>query len=337
MAPHAPYTLPGFIQDLPPRWAHFCLHIEKFVVGTLGLDLAGARLVVGFSGGADSTALLILLHCLAKKNSGQIIACHLDHVIRPESADDARWCAELCAALGVEFRVERVDVPALAADMSVGLEEAGREARYAFFERVRLERDATHVAVAHHLDDLCEDVLMRLTRGTAWPGLAGMAGVDPKRHLVRPLLLMRKAELVSFLSDISVEWRDDHTNQDVSMTRNRVRHSLLPLLLEENPNFPESVARMWQVGQIDQEYWAGMIPASGDTLEDSLLNSAHPALRLRLYKAFLDRLGPGQALADTLFNLDAAWQERRVGAVLQFPGKKTATVRSHGIVFGHSH
>ncbi|WP_366141548.1 tRNA lysidine(34) synthetase TilS [Pseudodesulfovibrio sp.] len=301
------------------------------------MDLSKKTLISACSGGADSTALLLVLHWLASRSGGRVVGVHLDHGLRPESGDDAAFVRGLCDALGVECVVRRVDVADLAETSGVGLEEAGRNARYALFAEVLAGHGGDAVAVAHHLDDLAEDVLMRLVRGTGWPGLSGMAGYDPVRRLLRPFLLTRKAELTGLLADIGVGWREDCSNSDERWTRNRVRHAILPLLLEENPNFPEAVARLWRLGALDAGYWAEQTTGADGLLDNRRLHAAHKALRLRLYKSALDGIGGGQVLADTLFRLDTAWTEGRIGAVFQFPGDRTAAITASGVLFSAKH
>ncbi|MEF2229546.1 MAG: tRNA lysidine(34) synthetase TilS [Pseudodesulfovibrio sp.] len=331
-------VIPRSLQDLPPRWAHFCLHIERFVVDELGFDLKGKTLVSGCSGGADSTALLLVLHCLSLRNHGRVVAVHLDHRLRPQSGEDAAWVRGLCASLGVECVVREEDVAGIADTEGIGMEEAGRNARYALLAGIMETHGGHGMAVAHHLDDLAEDVLMRLLRGTGWPGLSGMVGHDPERRLFRPFLLTPKAELIRFLGEIGVGWREDGSNLDSRWTRNRVRNFLLPKMLEENPNFLESVSRLWRVGCADADYWGALTASqAGPLIANVVLIKSHKALRLRLYKAALDGVGGGQALADTLFKLDIAWQEKRIGATFQFPGDKTATVAPSGVVFSAKH
>jgi tRNA(Ile)-lysidine synthase len=330
-------AMPNSLQDLPPKWAHFCLGIERFITDDLALDTTGMTLAVGLSGGADSTALLLCLHWLAVKNGGRVVAAHLNHRLRPEADNDARWAAALCESLGVPCVVREEDVAALAASRGVGVEEAGREARYILFADVLAQHGADFITLGHHLDDLGEDVLMRLARGTAWPGLSGMVGRDDGRRLLRPLLLTPKSTLTRFLTALGVPWREDATNSDPRWARNRIRATVMPLLLQENPNFLDAVARLWRVGSADRDYWDAMTRNTGTTLSDTTLAEAHRALRLRLYKAALDGLGPGQPLADTLFGLDRAWQDRRIGATFQFSGEKTAAITAAGVVFSVGH
>ncbi len=332
-----PLNIPLTLQDLPPKWAHFCLRIEKFIVEDLSINLNKKCIVSAFSGGIDSTCLLLVLHYLSLKNSGRVIAVHLDHKLRAESADDAQWAQLVCDTMGVECVVESKDIKAFADKCNMGIEEAGRKARYDFFQDVLTAKSCDYISVGHHLDDLCEDVLMRLTRGTGWPGLSGMKANDPDRHLVRPLLLTPKDTLTEFLNDIDMPWREDASNSAPAWTRNRIRNDVMPLLLKENPNFPESIARLWKLGKIEEQYWAAQVTDSSDTIFNTVLDQAHQALRLRLYKSSLDNLGKGQALADTLFKLDRAWRMNRVGSSFQFPGNKTATIVAHGVVFCRTH
>ncbi|MBI9078213.1 MAG: tRNA lysidine(34) synthetase TilS [Pseudodesulfovibrio sp.] len=335
--PQAPFVIPHTLQDLPPKWAHFCLHVEKFIAEDLNIDLIGKSIVTAFSGGADSTCLLLIMQYLALKNGGRVVAVHLNHNLRLEAAEDSRWVQSVCDAMGIKYVVESKDIRALAQECSIGLEEAGRNARYELFQQVMIASSADYLAVGHHLDDLCEDVLMRLTRGTGWPGLSGMAGYDPARNLIRPLLLTSKTTLMEFLTDIHLEWREDASNTDSEWARNRIRNNVLPLFMKENPNFHESIARLWKLGRIEEHYWATRTTNISDTLSNEILKDAHQALRLRLYKASLDKHGQGQALANTLFKLDRAWLENRVGSKFQFPGNKTAAITASGVVFSCTH
>ncbi len=339
-----PLKPPERLQDMPPKWAHFCLGVEKFILRDLGLDLVGRKIIVAFSHGGDSTALLLLLNALGRKNGFEIAAAHLDHMLRPESGEEARSAKRFCLDMGIRIHCESADVSGFAKEKGLGLEEAGREVRYAFLERVSRKEKADYIALGHHLNDLAEDVLMRLGRGTGWPGLSGMSGYDPARRIVRPLLLVPKEQLIEFLRELSISWLEDLSNADAAYKRNRVREEVLPRFVEENPNFLDSVARLWRQGQADDLYWSERISgfpvlAEGDkyTLPRENLFDASKAFRLRLYKHVLDRLGNGQALADSLFRLDKAWLEMSVGSEIQFPGDKIVIITSKGLVFCKDH
>lgn len=331
------------LQDLPPKWARFCLGVERFAAQQLGHPLAGASCVLGCSGGADSTALLVLIALLQRQSGGTLLAVHLDHCLRQESGQDAAFVRGLCENRNIPLVLERQDVARLAHDMGAGLEEAGRTARYALLERVRQERSADVILVGHHLNDLAEDQLLRLARGSGWPALGGMAAWDPARRLLRPLLLTPKAMLEDFLTSLRQPWRTDATNAQPCATRNRVRQSILPAMLRENPAYLDAAARLWRQARVDREHWDAELRAAQGTgpktdggagvLSAALLSASPAALRLRLYKQALDSLGPGQARCDALMRLDELWRAKASGKSLGFPGDKEARIGKAGIAF----
>lgn len=332
---------PARVQDLPPRWARFCLGIRTFAARELGCDFPALPCLVAVSGGADSTALLRMAALLRRMHGGSLHVAHLDHGLRPESGQDAGFVNDLCSGLDVPLTVERCDVAALSRERGVGLEEAGRLARYEFLERVRRACGAQVILLAHHLGDLAEDQLLRLGRGAGWPALGGMPAHDPARRLLRPLLLTQRTELEAFLKALRQPWREDATNALPICARNRVRHELLPALLRENPNYLASAARLWRQARLDAAHWqgvlAGLAPAPLEDgallLSADALNAASSAARLRAYKRTLEILGPGQPLGDTLFRLDELWQMRATGKVLRFPGDKEARIMKSGVRF----
>jgi tRNA(Ile)-lysidine synthase len=207
-----------------------------------GMPPPSSTLVVGLSGGADSVALLDALASLRRRRRFRVVAAHLDHRLRPGSAEDAAFCAELCRALDVPLRVGGADVRARAASEKGGLEQAARRERYAFLRRVRDEESAFAVAVAHTRDDQAETLLLRLLRGA---GATGLAGMRPRSgDVVRPLLGVSRDEVLAHLRERGLEWREDPSNADTAHRRNRVRHELVPYLEERfNPGIRASLAR----------------------------------------------------------------------------------------------
>lgn len=330
------------LQDLPPKWARFCLGVRSFASQELGRPFSTAPCLVACSGGADSTALLVLTALLCRKDGGRVMAAHLDHGLREESRADAAFVRELCDFLHIPLVMERCNVAALAREAGTGLEEAGRNARYALLEQVREDAGAKLILLGHQLNDLAEDQLLRLTRGAGWPALGGMPGHDAARSLLRPLLLTPRDRLEAFLTACGTAWRVDQSNLGLEATRNRVRHELLPLLLRENPSYLDAAARLWRQARMDDSYWASGVDALRDALPGpdpqgrlllpaQALDSAPAPLRLRLYKAVLDSLGPGQALSDSLFRLDELWRQAARGKRLRFPGDKEAVITKAGI------
>ena len=316
-------SLPSRMQDLPPAQARLCMDVVRFVRRNCG-ELP-RRAIAAFSGGADSTALAVILRCLGVP----LVLAHLDHGLRPESGAEAEAVRRFAARLGVDCVVRRADVEALARSEGVGLEEAGRRARYAFFEEVRQAEKADWIVTGHHLDDLGEDVVLRLVRGTGWPGLGGRKAVDTARQVLRPLLATTRAELELLLHTLGIAWIEDASNAGDAFRRNRIRHHVMPLLKAENPALSRSVQTLWELAREDERYWDETLAPVFARLEwrESRLflpRAAFVALpraaRLRIYAGLFTRFGRGQAQAETLFRLDEAAVASRSRRVFQFPG-----------------
>ena len=325
------------LQDISRHLARRCLGIPRFCRETLGVDLRGARLLVAYSTGLDSTALLHLLHLLRGPLKLTIFAAHAHHGLRPESDQEIEHAVKTCADLGIPCQTARLDVPSLQAASGEGLEECARKARYAFLESSRHDARADWIVTAHHGDDLAEDIVMRLLRGTGWPGLGGMPGLDPDRRLLRPLLDWDKTDLREFLEETGITWRDDPSNSSPDRTRNRVRQDIVPLMRRENPSFAKTARQLWELARIDAQYWEETLPVIAPPIKEYHLRQAdldvHQALRLRIYKSVLDAMGPGQALARHLLLLDKAWMRKNCGRSIQFPGDKIGRVEPDGIRF----
>ncbi len=212
------------------------------VLGDLGTPSAGERIVVALSGGADSVALADALVALGPAMGFDVVAAHLDHGIRPESASDAAFCADLCARLGIALRTATADVKERARREGGGLEQAGRLERYMFLRQVKEEAGAVAIAVAHTRDDQAETVLLRLLRGS---GRAGLGAMRPRSgDLLRPLLGLSREDVLDHLHEKGLSWREDPTNADLALTRNRVRHELIPYLERHfNPAVRDALAR----------------------------------------------------------------------------------------------
>ncbi|KAF0232558.1 MAG: tRNA(Ile)-lysidine [Desulfovibrionaceae bacterium] len=337
-------ALPG-LQDLPPWAARLCLRVESFLSDVFPETLEGRPVVLAVSGGLDSIALTVVFQALSKRLGYSLIVAHMDHGLRAESAQDAAFVANFCQETGLPCRGVRRDVAALAQAWKTGIEDAGRRARYDWLEEVRQQREAVCIAMAHHLDDLAEDQLLRLIRGAGWPALGGMRAWDGTRRVLRPLLMTRKAELRRLLEELGLPWREDASNQDPAYARNRVRADILPLLTRENSDYLGAAAELWRQARLDEIHWNHAMLAASDSpsqgegpvfLTNTTLRSSSQALRLRLYKRAVDAAGPGQALAGQLHNLDKAWRKRLTGKTIQFPGGKVARVERGGISFAAS-
>lgn len=192
------------------------------------------RYLAGVSGGADSVALLHLLH---RHGFRDVVVCHLDHGLRGRaSAADARFVGKLAASLGYPCESGKIDVRSLMKETGASLETAAREARHAFFALCSRKHRCPRLLLAHHADDQAETVLWNLLRGSR--GLSGMKEnqVLPMAgrplECVRPLLAGRREHLRAWLSSEGLAWREDATNAKPVAARNRLRHEVLPLLSE---------------------------------------------------------------------------------------------------------
>ncbi|HET6932573.1 MAG TPA: tRNA lysidine(34) synthetase TilS [Candidatus Acidoferrum sp.] len=190
---------------------------------------AGKRVCVAVSGGADSVALLQLFIELREVLGIVVCVAHFNHKLRGKASDeDEKFVARLAAEHGLEFFVSRENVAAKAKREKANLEDAGRRARYAFFDELVNAGQVSRVAVAQTADDQAETVLAHILRGT---GLAGLAGIHPQAGSVfRPLLGIRRAALRAYLREKRQKWREDASNRDETRTRARIRHKLMPFL-----------------------------------------------------------------------------------------------------------
>ena len=270
----------------------------------LGFPTTNARVVVAVSGGADSVALLLSLNELieSKKLNVKLVVAHLDHALRKNSKDDARWVKAFAKQLGHESLTRRVDVKALAASSGDNLEQAARHARYKFLADVAKKKRASLVLTAHTMDDQAETVLLNLLRGS---GMDGLSGMEPARRLgerseiilARPLLGWgRRRDTEDYCRLQGVEFRTDEMNDDEKFTRVRVRRQLLPQMESFNPKIVEGLARTAELlredfAALDQA--AGRLlelateDGSGSRLRIDLLALAHPSLRRRALRQWI--------------------------------------------------
>ena len=219
----------------------------------------GDGVVVGVSGGPDSVSLLHFLNSIAPRYSLKLHIAHVNHMIRGVGADeDALFVEELAQSLSIPFTVERVDVPRLARELGVTVEDAGRDARYGLYRRICVERGFARAAVAHHADDQAETVLMRILRGA---GLRGLAGIPPVRELgdgvtvIRPFIEVSRAQIEEYCMQRGLATRTDPTNADTQYFRNRVRCELLPLLERDyNSHIRVGLARLAHLAAQDEQY-----------------------------------------------------------------------------------
>ena len=259
--------------------------------------LKGREVLCGFSGGADSTALLLALQVFASKGLFTLKAIHFEHGIRGiESQADANYCKEFCKSLGIAF--ERIDlaVPSEASD-GEGFEAAARRLRLNHWKR--LSSDKTAIALGHNANDRAENLFLRLFRGSNATGLSSMRAVQRIDGMlfVRPLLETTRAKIEEFVKKAGLpEWRCDATNNDESYKRNFLRHSIMPTIAKALPYAPDGIAHSLKALEDDASYLEASTQKEWASLKGNPSISAwselHPAIRVRALRLWLsEKLG----------------------------------------------
>jgi len=226
-----------------------------------GLIPDGVRVLVGYSGGADSTALLHLLYRLGI----DIVAAHLHHGQRAEAEEELNRCQSFAESLDIPFVAGRADVPRMAADLGIGLEEAGREARYGFFKQAAFGTQCNLIATAHTRTDQIETILLNITRGS---GLHGLAGIPERReNIVRPLLQFTREETASYCAHLALWTHDDPANTDLAFSRARFRSRIVPELKLVNPGLDAALLRLSAIADEEDRFLNGMAAAALEQAE----------------------------------------------------------------------
>ena len=217
-----------------------------------GLCGAEAPVLAAVSGGLDSMCLLHLLATWGRERNLNVAAAHFNHQLRGAESDrDERFVRDWCGAHEIPFVSGRGDVRALAARKRMSLEEAAREARYAFLNQQKTALGCRCVLIAHHADDNAETMLLNLLRGT---GLRGLTGIPPEREdLLRPFLQVTRQELADYAGAHDVPYVEDSTNQMDDAARNVLRHQVLPVLRQLNPRAVENMSRAAELLRQDEE------------------------------------------------------------------------------------
>ena len=203
-------------------------------------------ILVGFSGGADSSALLLMLKIYSEQSGAKIYAAHLNHGIRGAEADrDESFCREFAKSLDIEFFSLKLDIPSMAKESGESIESEARNARYDFFNKLMSENSIPILATAHNADDNLETVIFNLTRGAGLSGLCGIPDSRPTASgiVIRPILAMEKKDIVAFCVANKINYVTDSTNADNEYTRNKIRNQIIPLLKEINSGVIKNTSR----------------------------------------------------------------------------------------------
>jgi tRNA(Ile)-lysidine synthase len=295
---------------------------------------AEVSLVLAVSGGPDSTALLRGAAWLvaAGDRPWKLTVAHVDHMLRPDSAQDAASVGEAAAALGLPFRIERADVTALARAEGRSLEDAGRQARYRFLGEVAdSQGGAALIATAHTADDVAETILLRLARGS---GLRGLRGIPARRgRVIRPLLDERRADMRAALDAAGISYLVDPTNADpLHADRNLVRAEVLPALEKLNPRVVDALLRVGRLAADDDDALDALAAAeltkrlTADGID--WRNPPARALGRRVMRLALGGVAPSAERIEALLN---AAEGPRGGVTLELGGGRRASIRERVI------
>jgi tRNA(Ile)-lysidine synthase len=300
----------------------------------------GDKIVVAVSGGADSISLIQILHNVRTTLGVELHVAHLDHGLRGKaSLEDADFVRTRAAELGLQATIESRDVKTYRKQNHLSLEEAAREVRYKFLEEVVIAVGGASVAVAHTSNDHVETLTLHLLRGT---GLTGLVGLKEKSILqykrvgplpiIRPLLCISRADVEQYCRDLNLEFRTDSTNESLSITRNRIRHKLLPRLRAEfNPRIDEALDRLSRLASDDVNFInseaskavTSVVRAEGDKIriERPGFLASHPALkRAVLRQALASVLGSPKDIEATHIEEMLALAAGEAGRSIDLPG-----------------
>jgi tRNA(Ile)-lysidine synthase len=219
----------------------------------------GSTIVLAVSGGADSLALLHVMAQLHERLHIHLHVATLNHGLRVDAAADVAYVQDIAQQWQLPVSAETINVNELAVLQRIGIEAAGRSARYDFFARVAQQVGASIIATAHHADDQTETILMHMLRGS---GVQGLVGMQPKTSLpnhpaltlVRPLLAVRRSDIEAYCAEQQLEPRHDTTNTDTAFLRNALRHTILPRLREINPQIDKALAQLAAIVASEQDF-----------------------------------------------------------------------------------
>ena len=264
----------------------------------------GERVVVALSGGPDSTALLVIIAPIAQQLNLSLIIAHFNHGLRgKESDEDEKFSRDLAEKMGLTFVSGKMDQKK--GKKGISPEDFYRRQRYNFFNKVAEDYQAQKIALGHNLQDQAETVLLNILRGS---GLKGLKGFLPMRDgkIIRPLIEISRREIISFLNEAGIPYRQDSSNENKRYLRNQIRSELIPYLKEKfNPKIEENLAHMAEILRLEDEFIRQHVDEvlkssfiqmqqNRILLKIAYINKLHPAIRLRLFKTILESLNPAK-------------------------------------------
>lgn len=241
--------------------------VEKYIESK---SLINKNEVIGVavSGGSDSIALLDFLNKLSKQNKFEIIAIHIDHMLRETSKRDSDFVVDFCKKNLIKAHCFKVDAGKLANENKISIEMAARQARYGVFEALVKKKIVNKIALAHHKNDQIETILLNLFRGT---GVSGIKGMEPIRDcFIRPFLEVDKSEILNYLKENNLEYMQDETNEQTNYQRNYIRHQILPLITEKWTGAINSIINFSSDVSQDDDYIKSKLNLDGVIYEEKM-------------------------------------------------------------------
>ena len=242
----------------------------------------GEKVVLAVSGGPDSICMLDILNDI--KNdvtidiNFEIVVAHVNHMIRKEAEEDEKYVKKYCEEKQIEFYSKSIDVQKMANNNKIGVEEAGRNARYDFFDEILERTNAQKIAIAHNKNDNVETVLMHIIRGS---GINGLKGIEPERgKYIRPIIECERNEIEEYCTQKNLQPRIDKTNFENEYTRNKVRNLLIPYIQKEfNPNLIKTIDRLSNLVAEEEKYMDKQVEKA---YKEMLISESENEIQLRL-------------------------------------------------------
>ena len=230
--------------------------MEKFVLDYIkknNLIRENDKILVAVSGGPDSICLLNILYNIKERLKIELYVAHVNHLIRKEAKSDAEFVKEFCDSKNIEFFYKECDVKEKAQTEKISTEEAGRNARYEFFEEIANKYNINKIAIGHNKNDLAETLIMNILRGTGTQGLKAILNKNGK--YIRPLLDVDREKIEEYCEKNNLKPRIDLTNFENNYTRNKIRNIVIPYVKKEfNPNIVETLTRLSQIATEEQDF-----------------------------------------------------------------------------------
>lgn len=304
----------------------------------------GGKIVAGISGGPDSVCLLFLLKSLCREMGAALYAVHVHHGLRGEEADgDLDFVRELCAREQVPLHVFSFDVGGRAAREKLTLEEAGRLCRYEAFREKAAELGGARIAVAHHADDQAETVLFHLFRGT---GIRGLCGMEPVRgDIIRPLLGVRREEILNWLRSRNISWRTDSSNESGEYSRNKIRGVLLPyaethINAGASRHVAEAAAELSEIERFLERKTEDAFrlcvrkEEDGCFLFETGFRRLDPVIQGRLLRRCVEETGGLKDIERVHIRILSGLMEKQAGSRADLPGDRCACKEYQGLWIG---